>query len=130
MLLYCYLETSYIAKMPNSVNVLIQFDKQNRYIAMAYLSNCPTFLDPLSMSKVPPAFELQYGKQKIKISEHEITNNRVFYVDFQGGSKYLTITVGYDCKDQKFWTSIPEGRQEEAEQIGKLIANYIRSKNK
>lgn len=55
---------------------------------------------------------------------------RIFHIDFAGARKNLTITVGYGRKDEKFWTSIPEGRQKEAEEIGKLIANYIRNKRK
>jgi hypothetical protein len=45
-----------------------------------------------------------------------------------GNGKVFTITVGKGLANEKFWTSIPEGRQEEAEEVGKLIAAYIRSK--
>jgi len=55
---------------------------------------------------------------------------RVFHIDFKGSRKPLVIAVGIGLRDQKFWTSIPQGRQEEAEKIGKLIAEYIRGKRK
>ncbi len=33
-----------------------------------------------------------------------------------------------NANNEKFWTSIPEGRQELAQQVGPLIENYYRSK--
>jgi hypothetical protein len=82
------------------------------------------------MREIESPFALEYQGKPITVSEHDIKEKRVFYIDFNGWSKPLTITVGFNKKDEKFWTSIPEGRQEEAEEIGRLIAIYIRSKNK
>ncbi|TCD01407.1 hypothetical protein [Pedobacter psychroterrae] len=82
------------------------------------------------MRELEPPFELDLEGRKIVIAEHEIGANRVFHVDFKGWKKLLVITVGVGLRDQKFWTSIPQGRQAETEQIGKLIAEYIRAKKK
>ncbi|HKG06920.1 MAG TPA: hypothetical protein VKB19_10705 [Pedobacter sp.] len=82
------------------------------------------------MRALEPPFDLELEDRIIVVAEHEIGSNRVFHVDFKGWKKPLVIAVGVGLRDQKFWTSIPQGRQAEAEQIGKLIAGYIRAKMK
>jgi len=79
------------------------------------------------MREIEPLFEIQYRSTNVRVTEHGIANKRVFHVELL---KPLTITVAEDRNEKKFWTSLPEGRQEEAEEIGKLIANFIRSKKK
>jgi hypothetical protein len=80
------------------------------------------------MREIESPFSIDYKGREGQVTEHEIKNMRVFHIDFPGEKKPLIITVAFDRKDRKFWTSIPEGRQQEAEEIGKLIATYIRSK--
>jgi hypothetical protein len=80
------------------------------------------------MREIEPAFQLTVRGIPATITEHEVKGQRVFHIDFKGLKKPLVITVGFDRQDKKFWTSIPEGRQSEAEEVGKLIARYIRSK--
>ncbi|MEJ6980001.1 hypothetical protein WG906_06040 [Pedobacter sp. P351] len=82
------------------------------------------------MREVEPPFEIDYKGKRSIVTEAAIKNRRVFNIQFPDSRRPLTITVGLTNEDVKFWTSIPEGRQEEAEEIGKLIAAYIRSKNK
>jgi len=82
------------------------------------------------MREVEPPFEIEYDGSKAKVTEAEIKEARVFHIAFLGVRKPLTITVSEDRKEKKFWTSIPQGRQQEAEEVGKLIATYIRSKRK
>lgn len=82
------------------------------------------------MRDLEPAFELQLGEVLLRISEHELAGKRVFHVNFGTGVKPLVITVGLSVRNEKFWTSIPEGRQKEAQQIGKLIAEHIRAKRR
>ncbi|QXV66824.1 hypothetical protein INP83_06995 [Mucilaginibacter sp. 21P] len=80
------------------------------------------------MREIEPPFEIQFQGKTARVTEAEIKSRRIFHLQYDGHQKPLTITVAKDNKDVKFWTSIPEGRQEEAEQAGKLIAQYIRSK--
>lgn len=82
------------------------------------------------MRELEPPFELDFDEQTLRIAEHELAGKRVFYVNYSSGSKPLVISVGVNARDQKFWTSIPEGRQKEAAAIGKLIAEHIRAKRK
>lgn len=39
----------------------------------------------------------------------------------------VVITVANDDEGKKFWTSVPEGRQELAEEVGRLVALYVKS---
>lgn len=82
------------------------------------------------MRELEPPFDLELDGGSVKVSEHELSGKRVFHVHFNDSRKPLVITVGFGLRDQKFWTSIPQGRQAEAEQIGKLIAGHIRAKRK
>ena len=82
------------------------------------------------MRELEPPFEIEYRGGISKVTEAEIRNRRIFHILFPENKKPLTITVGQDNRETKFWTSIPEGRQEEAEEIGRLIAAYIRNKKK
>ncbi|WP_316819122.1 hypothetical protein [Pedobacter nyackensis] len=82
------------------------------------------------MREIEPPFDLEWEGNSIKVSEHELAGKRIFHIHFNDDKKPLVITVGLGLGDQKFWTSIPQGRQSEAEQIGKLIAAYIRAKRK
>ena len=82
------------------------------------------------MRELEPPFEIEYKGAVTKVTEAEIKSRRIFYIQFPDNSKVLTITVGKGLGDEKFWTSIPEGRQEEAEEVGKLIAAYIRNQKK
>ena len=80
------------------------------------------------MREVEPPFEIEYKGAVSAVTEAEIKGRRIFYVQVHGDKRVLTITVGKGLGDEKFWTSIPEGRQQEAEEVGRLIASYIRSK--
>jgi hypothetical protein len=42
----------------------------------------------------------------------------------------LIVTKAAGTEIGKFWTSIPEGRQEEADEVGELITEYLRDKKK
>ncbi|MBD1385846.1 hypothetical protein IDJ75_11195 [Mucilaginibacter rigui] len=81
------------------------------------------------MREIEPPFEIDYYGTT-KVTEAEIQEKRVFYIQFSDGRKALTSTIAEDRREKKFWTSIPQGRQKEAEETGKLIAAYIRSKRK
>lgn len=82
------------------------------------------------MRELEKPFELEVNGKVLKVAEHELAGKRVFHVSFGEGAKPLVITVALSPSGKKFWTSVPQGRQQEAEQIGKLIAEHIRSKKK
>lgn len=74
-----------------------------------------------------PIFEIDIDGKSVPVSEHYIGERRVFHVGLLRRGKPLILTVTEGPKG-KFWTSIPEGRQEEAEKVGPLIAWYFKNK--
>jgi hypothetical protein len=82
------------------------------------------------MREIEQPFHLELEGSAIKVSEHELEGKRVFHVNFDDGRKPLALSVGVDFRGDKFWTAIPPGRNDEVAKIGKLIADYVRSKRK
>ncbi|NCD67994.1 hypothetical protein [Mucilaginibacter agri] len=76
-------------------------------------------------------FEIDYRGLAAGVVEHRLPSGRVFHIQFsQPTLKPLVITVAHDSEDRKFWTSLPEGRQELAEEVGRLVATFIRKQAK
>ena len=74
----------------------------------------------------PKTFKVELKGQLVQVSSHTIKSARVYHVIYPGSKSTLNITIAEDTDGVKFWTSLPEGRQEEAEFAGKVIAMYIR----
>jgi len=75
----------------------------------------------------PKTFDIELKGQNAKVTDHTIKSAKVFHIAFSDRRPPLNITIATNSDDEKFWTSIPEGRQEEAEFAGKVIATYIRN---
>jgi hypothetical protein len=74
----------------------------------------------------PKQFEVELNRQTIRVSDHTIKSARVFQIVYPDRKPDLNITIAEDTDGLKFWTSVPEGRQEEAEFAGKAVAAYLR----
>lgn len=74
----------------------------------------------------PKVFEVELNGQTVRVSDHTIKSARIFHLVYPDRHPALNITIAENKDGKKFWTSIPEGRQEEAELAGKVIATYIR----
>ena len=75
-------------------------------------------------------FDLEFGIATIRVEEIKIPGQTFFKVDFSNQIPPLTLLRATNIKEEKFWTSVPEGRQKLAEEIGPLIESYYRSKVK
>lgn len=75
-------------------------------------------------------FDIEYKGLTAKVKQIGYDENRIFNVTFSDKRKPLIITVSVKRDGTKWWTSVPQGRQIEAEEVGKLIAIYIRAKRK
>jgi hypothetical protein len=75
-------------------------------------------------------FTIEYEGVAATVDEHHLRDMRVFRITFSGPRKPLVITVAEKPGGKKWWTSVPQGRQKEAEEVGRLIAHYIRAKRK
>lgn len=73
-------------------------------------------------------FILTYNNIRIRVQRHSLQGTFVYHIVFEDKRPPLVITRALTENEVKWWTSIPEGRQPEAEEIGPLIAEYIQSK--
>lgn len=74
----------------------------------------------------PKGFDIELNGVAARVTDHTIKSAKVFHIVFQNRRPPLNITVATNSDEEKFWTSIPEGRQEEAEFAGKAVAAYLR----
>ena len=75
----------------------------------------------------PKAFDIELNGLTCHVTDHTIKKARVFHIVYPDRRNPLNITIATNSDDEKFWTSLPEGRQEEAELAGKAIAAYLRT---
>ncbi|WP_198171486.1 hypothetical protein [Mucilaginibacter aquatilis] len=74
----------------------------------------------------PKVFDIELDGSICQVSTHTIKSTRVFHIIYGDRRKPLNITIATRDDDTKFWASLPEGRHEEAEFAGKVIAAYFR----
>lgn len=77
------------------------------------------------MSIQPDIFEISIDGNLIKVRGIYVQGQTLFHVDLK---RPLILMRASHFEGYKFWTSMPEGRQPEAEKIGPLIEEYFRSK--
>ncbi|TKK64851.1 hypothetical protein FC093_21600 [Ilyomonas limi] len=73
-------------------------------------------------------FELAYKGSNLKVQEHQVAGQTIFRIVFPDSRKPLVVTRATRSNYTDFWTSVPEGRQQEAEEIGALISEYLTTK--
>ena len=73
-------------------------------------------------------FDLDFGNIRIRVEQLQIPGQTFFRVDFSNEIPTLTLLRAINAEQKKFWTSVPEGRQELAGKVGPLIEEYYRSK--
>ena len=77
------------------------------------------------MSKAPnpvsaPFTIVGYGME-MTVNKFILMNRVIYRLDFQDGRPPLALTYAKREGGDRFWTNMPEGRQDEAEQFGPLI---------
>ncbi len=78
------------------------------------------------MKKESDNFELNFNEGKINVHRHLVGTQTIFRVLFSDKRQPLAVTRATRPNAYKFWTSIPEGRQNEAEEVGALISEYFK----
>lgn len=77
---------------------------------------------------VEQAHEASYRGGKIKFQRHTIGGHTsVYRIVFSDGRQPLVITRATGKEIGKHWTSIPEGRFDEAEEVGLIIEDYFKN---
>ncbi|QIH33444.1 hypothetical protein [Sphingobacterium sp. DR205] len=72
-------------------------------------------------------FELEVDGVKIIVTEHTVQDQQVYRLIFDDKRSPLVITRAVTWHGD-LWTSLPQGRQEEAEKFGKLVSEYLNRK--
>jgi hypothetical protein len=72
-------------------------------------------------------FELDFEQGKIRVQRHSLSGQVIYRILFSDQRPALVVTRALHANANNFWTSIPEGRQVEAEMVGPAIAEYIQS---
>ena len=79
------------------------------------------------MDSNPNFFELDFKGGKIRVQRHAIAGTQTVYkVVFSDGRPPLVLTRATGKDIGRHWTSIPEGRLTEAQQVGPLIEQYYK----
>ncbi len=74
------------------------------------------------------SFDLELNGVSMKVHELDIPKYTAFRVVFSSTRPPIVVARTKDADKNIFWTSIPEGRQKEAEGVGKLIEEYFQKK--
>lgn len=72
-------------------------------------------------------FTITYSNTTLHIHPVDMPNRLAFHVTFSSNRKPLLVVRAKDVNGTHFWTSMPEGRQKEAEGVGDLIEEFIRN---
>lgn len=73
-------------------------------------------------------FELNFKDVKIRVQRHLVSNQTIHRIVFSDERTLLIITMALTDNAAHWRTSIPEGRQREAEEIVPLIEKYLEEK--
>ena len=72
-------------------------------------------------------FELAFKEGRIRVQRQTIGGTQTIYlIGFSDGRPPLVLTRANGTEIGMHWTSIPEGRFEEAQQVGPLIEQYYK----
>lgn len=70
-------------------------------------------------------FEIEIKGLKIAVSEHNVNGQQIFRLSF-GDNRNPLVIARAKTWNGATWTSIPQGRQEEAEEFGKEISKHLK----
>jgi hypothetical protein len=82
----------------------------------------------MGMESSEAIFELNFKDGKIRVQRHLVSNQTIHRIVFSDKRNLLVITRALTDNAVHWWTSIPEGRQREAEEIVPLIEKYLEEK--
>jgi hypothetical protein len=80
------------------------------------------------MQQKPLKFEVAFQSKKVTIEEVHMGKDVFFRGAFENGTQ-IFLTRMKNSEGEYSWTSIPAGRQKEADEIGKLIEAQIIANN-
>lgn len=81
-----------------------------------------------AMKEATAHFDINFSGRVLKVKEVKMGKDKLYVVSGEG-MQPLGLTVARAHGGGEFWTSMPEGRQQEAEDIGPLIDEYLKNTN-
>lgn len=78
------------------------------------------------MMKIEGTFDIILPDITMNVTAHLIGASEVFRIEFSDNRPPLNVTEASGSRP--FWTSVPQGRQIEAEFFGKRIAEHLNAK--
>lgn len=76
------------------------------------------------MQKASERYSFSYQGQTIAVHPKKVGRDLVYALYFEDGRLPLVLTLAKTNEGGSFWTSLPEGRQPEAEVFGPLVELY------
>jgi len=70
-------------------------------------------------------FEIKLQDLVLTVTSHIVNNDEIFRIVFSDNRPPLIVTEAI-AGSQPFWTSVPQGRQKEAEFFGARIAEHLK----
>ena len=71
-------------------------------------------------------FDIDYKGQQVKVQILDVVGQRIYKINFPTSAP-LFLTRAKNAEGVYFWTSVPEGKQKLAEEIGALIEPLLKS---
>jgi hypothetical protein len=71
-------------------------------------------------------FEIELDGMILAVKVHTIANRTVFQIDYPDGRKPLMAMRMITFEGKKMWTSVPEGRLQEAQDVGVKIVEHFK----
>lgn len=75
-------------------------------------------------------FEITYRENILKVIPVYLEKQLLYRIQFPDQTAPLFICSATNFDQEKFWTSVPEGRQQLAIETGHLIDNYLNAQTK
>ncbi len=75
------------------------------------------------MQKGSERYSFSYQGQTVQVQPKKVGRDLVYALYFEDGRQPLVLTLAKANEGGTFWTSLPEGRQPEAEIFGPLLAS-------
>ena len=73
-------------------------------------------------------FDIIFEDKTANVEVHSISGQTIYRVTFADTTPQLILTRANHFNANRFWTSIPGGRQELAEKIGIAVQEYFKNK--
>jgi len=71
------------------------------------------------------SFQIELNGVRIHFQRLELPGYIAFRASFSSKREPIVVARATDIDNNRFWTSVPQGRQNEAEAIGKLIEEQL-----